>query len=79
MSDTSSDTIDQELVDRIIDRAKVYPMGLDNETTDVKQISQYSPQDSFALAMTLVGSFHDKYDLVAVFQALYDELTSKES
>jgi hypothetical protein len=71
--------INQELISRILKRAEALPMGIEEIPKDIKSLSNYHPQDSFALAMILVGMFHDKYDLVAVFQAMFDELNQTKS
>lgn len=68
--------IDQELIMRILKRAESLPMGIEEIPKNVRSLSDYNPSDdSFALAMILVGMFHDKYDLVAVFQAMFDEIS----
>lgn len=71
--------ITQELVDRIIKRAKASDFGL-SDGLGYKHghldIKQYAQQDLTALAVLLVNGYDAKHDLISVFAAALHELTS---
>ena len=68
--------INNDLVERIIAKAKTSHLGLDEEALPVS-LERYNPSDnSFALAAALVNSFHEKYDLVSILQATIDIISS---
>lgn len=68
--------IDQDLVNKILDRARESPYGLGEPEVSM-EIKHYTP-DIDGLALILVNNFHSKYDLVSVFAAAMKELSSKE-
>lgn len=66
--------ITQDLVDRIVARAKASPFGLgDPIPGKTYNLSLYSPTVE-SLAMMLVGAHHDKYDLVSIMAAAIAEV-----
>lgn len=60
--------VNQALVDEIVRRAKESEYGL-NEPEKKPDITQYQPWDIDMLALCLVSSWTEKYDLVSVFAA----------
>lgn len=74
--------ITQELVDKIIAKAKASDYGLSDGLThkqDHLQISAYARADTDALAMLLVNGYDDKYDLISVFTAAFKLLVPDEA
>jgi len=62
--------INQALVEKIKAKARDSELGLLGEPETPMTLDIYSPSNtSFALAMVLVGGFHEKYDLVSIVQA----------
>ena len=66
--------INQELVDRILQRARDSKFGIDEEPERKIEISNYCPQNEEMLALCLVSGFYQKYDLVSVFAATIEIL-----
>jgi hypothetical protein len=71
-------TVTQELVDRIIDRAKKSQFGLEDEPHTSLNIERYEPRDLSALSMILVGAFHSKYDLISVMNAALETIAEEK-
>lgn len=73
-------TVTQALVDRIIARAKNSNYGLSEGLSHKLghlQIRQYSPPNLDSLAMLLVNGYRDKYDLISVFSAAFQEIEAE--
>lgn len=68
--------IDQDLVDRIVERARNSMYGLGEPHTSLS-IKSYEPKDFESLALCLVSGFHEKYDLVSIFTAAFEEILDK--
>jgi len=60
--------VNQDLVDEIVRRAKESEYGLGDPVKD-PDITIYEPWDIDMLAVCLVSSWTEKYDLVSVFAA----------
>lgn len=65
---------DQKLVNKIVKRARESQFGLEDEPHTSMDYSNYAHHNTQSLAMILVGGFHDKYDLISIFQAAMDEI-----
>jgi hypothetical protein len=63
-----------EFIEKVRARAESSDFGL-NEKRTPRSINYITPKNSSALAMTLVGSYHEKYDLISIMTALIDEIT----
>ena len=66
--------VTQDLINRIVERAKASNYGLSGESDNSLDISQYNPQDLESLALLLVSGWHEKYDLVSIFAAAMIEI-----
>ena len=63
-----------EFIEKVRARAESSDFGLHEKRTP-RSINQIHPKNSSALAMALVGSYHEKYDLISIMAALVDEIT----
>jgi hypothetical protein len=79
--------VTQAMVERILDRARKSEMGLGLGCTDKQNqhnLSMYATltetgkHDLKALGMLLVNAYHEKYDLISVFQAAL-EIVAEEA
>lgn len=62
--------ITQEMVDRIVKRAKASNLGLnESEKSNPYNIENYNPPDLNSLAMLLVNAHFDKSDIISIVAA----------
>lgn len=68
--------IDQALVGRIVERARSSRVALgEPDKGDLSyDLSNWAPQDFFAVANVLVGAHSAKYDMVSLFAAAMEEV-----
>jgi hypothetical protein len=68
-------TIDQRLIDRIVARAQNSAMGLGEPKSNASySLAPYEQKDFETLALLLISAHVDKYDLVSLVKAAFEEL-----
>lgn len=74
-------TFDNQLLNRIYNRAKETEFGLQDEPRHLSFDLYGGPRDFQMLSQILIGAFHGKYDLISIMQAALEivkEETLKE-
>ena len=78
MQSTMKHLTGQQLVEEILRRAKDTNFSCGDPEQSTEVLKTHTQTSNEALAMTLVGAFHAKYDLVSILQATLDILTETQ-